>query len=233
MALSAHYRVELARDGNEAVERAKALLPDVIIMDVFMPNRDGLDALREIQSRPDTAQIPVILLSSRPELPSRVRPQELGAAEFLSKPMPPVTLVNAVQAVVQQSRARPRLTAGAGNDPETGLYDQVGVVNALEQELSRSVRYGRPCTLAVLKPLAVTQADPAVCAAVVRKQLTPPDFVGHLGQGVFVVVLPARQLVSKLVGLLAEARVAYRSRTLDVKEVSEGGAEQLLEKLIS
>lgn len=239
MGLSGHYRVELARDGNEAVSRARALLPDVIIMDVFMPNRDGLDALRELQSRPETENIPVILLSARPELPERIRPAELGAADFVAKPLPPSVLLSRVQAVVQRSRARPQLSAGPGNDPETGLYDHIGVANALDQELSRSVRYGRPLTLAVLKPLGAIGDDARRCASAIRKHIETPDFVGHLGHGVFVVVMPetqgdeAQKLVGRLVGVLADERVSYRSRTLDVKDASVGGAEQLLEKLIS
>ena len=243
MALSTHYRVEMARDGNDAVERAKALLPDLIIMDVFMPNRDGLDALRELQSRPDTAHIPVILLSARAELAQRVRPSELGAADFIVKPMPPATLLQRAESVLQRHRRKPQLSVGPGTDPETGLNDQVGVVNALEQELSRSVRYGRPCTLAVLKPLSGATLEPARCAAVVRKQLVPPDLVGHLGGGAFVLVLPetaadaAQQLIGRLVGLLADEHVIYRAKTIEVGsvglELGGGGAEQLLEKLLS
>lgn len=238
LGLSGHYRVELARDGNEAVSRARALLPDVIIMDVFMPNRDGLDALRELQSRPETENIPVILLSARPELPERIKPSELGAADFVAKPLPPSVLLARVQAAVQRSRGRPNLAVGPGNDPETGLYDHIGVANQLEQEISRSVRYGRPLALAVLKPLQNPGDRVGQCANVVRKELEPPDFVGHLGQGVFVVVMPetpsqeAAGLVGRLVGHLADEKVPYRSRMIDVKDV-EGGAERLLERLLA
>lgn len=242
MGLSGHYRVELARDGNEAVARARSLQPDVIIMDVFMPNRDGLDALRELQSRPETENIPVILLSARPELPERIRPAELGAADFVAKPLPPSVLLARVQAAVQRSRGRPLLAAGPGNDPETGLYDHIGVANLLEQEISRSARYGRPIALAVLKPLQPS-ADGSVdavgrCAAVIRKELKSPDCVGHLGNGVFVVVMPetapeaAQALVGRLVGLLADERIPYRSRMGDVRDI-DGGAELVLERLLA
>lgn len=237
LGLAGHYRVELARDGQEAIERARTLLPDVIIMDVFMPNRDGLDALRELQSRPETESIPVILLSSRPELPERIKPAELGAADFLAKPLPPTALLARVQAAVQRSRGRPQLQMGPGNDPETGLYDHVGVANQLDQEISRSVRYGRPLALAVLKPLQGAERV-GDCAAAIRRELESPDFVGHLGQGVFVVVMPetaateGQALVGKLVGKLGDARVPYRSRMIDVKDV-EGGAERLLERLLA
>ncbi|MFO0596898.1 MAG: response regulator [Myxococcaceae bacterium] len=238
LGLSGHYRVELARDGSEAVARARALQPDVIIMDVFMPNRDGLDALRELQSVPETENIPVILLSARPELPERVKPAELGAADFVAKPMPPAVLLARVQAAVQRSRGRPNLAVGPGNDPETGLYDHIGVANQLEAELMRSVRFGRAITLAVLKPLQDPGDRLRACAAAVRKHLQTPDFVGHLGHGVFVIVLPetqaaeAQPLIGRLVGLLADERVPYRTRLLDTRTV-EGSAEQLLERLLA
>lgn len=238
LGLSGHYRVELARDGHEAVSRARALLPDVIIMDVFMPNRDGLDALRELQSRPETESIPVILLSARAELPERVKPSELGAADFVAKPLPPTVLLARVQAVVQRSRGRPNLAVGPGNDAETGLYDHVGVVNQLNLELSRCARYGRAITLAVLKPLTAPGDRLGACASAVRKQLEPPDFVGHLGHGVFVVVLPetdserGQAFIAKLAGYLADAGVAYRSRAINAREV-QGDGETLLERLLA
>ena len=159
-------------------------------------------------------------------------------------PRPSATLLQRAESVLQRHRRKPQLSVGPGTDPETGLHDQVGLVNALEQELSRSVRYGRPCTLAVLKPLSGAALDPARCAAVVRKQLVPPDLVGHLGSGAFVLVLPetaadaAQQLIGRLVGLLADEHVIYRSKTVEVgrstaTELGGGGAEQLLEKLLS
>lgn len=238
LGLSPHYRVELARDGDEAVQKARSISPDVIIMDVFMPRRDGLDALRELQARPETQQVPVILLSARPELPERIRPAELGAADFVAKPLPPSVLLTRVQAILRRRQASPAVDGGPGNDRETGLYDHLGVANRLEQEISRSVRYGRPLALAALKPLQAP--GPEVirrCAAVLRAELKPPDFVGHLGEGLFVVVLPetsaeaAQSLVGRLVGLMADERALYRSRMLDVAEAGEG-AEALLERLL-
>ena len=127
---------------------------------------------------------------------------------------------------------------GPGNDPETGLYDHIGVANLLEQEISRSARYGRPIALAALKPLQPSAENVGRCAAVIRKELKSPDCVGHLGNGVFVVVMPetapevAQVLVGRLVGLLADERIAYRSRMGDVRDV-EGGAELLLERLLA
>lgn len=238
MGLAAHYRVELARDGDEAVEKARALMPDLIIMDVFMPNRDGLDALRELQSRPETEAIPVMLLSARPELPERIRPAELGAADFVAKPLPPSALLLRVQATLQRTRARAHLAAGPGSDRETGLPDHLGVATRLEQEIGRSVRYGRPLALAVLKPLTPPAGDVVRrCASVLRAELKVPDFLGHLGGGVFVAVLPetgpeaAQPVLGRLLGRLADERVPYRSRMLDVKDEA-GGAEALLERLL-
>jgi GGDEF domain-containing protein len=90
----------------------------------------------------------------------------------------------------------------------------------------------------VLKLLTNPGERLRACAQAVRRQLQPPDFVGHLGQGVFVVVLPetaqaaGQALVGQLVGALADEKVPYRSRMLDTPEI-EGGAEDLLERLLA
>lgn len=235
MGLSGHYRVETVRDGAEAIARARALLPDAIVMDVFMPRRDGLDALRELKSLPQTRDIPVLLVSGNPELTEKIRLMDLGAVDHLTKPFPLSTLLTRVtEAIQRSSRAG---ASGPGNDPETGLFDHLGLVNRLIQELSRSGRYERPLTVAVLRPLAAPP-DIRAAAAIVRRELRTPDVVGHLGGGLFVLLLPetapadAKPIVSRLVELLSGGGVPYRSKLADVRELGTS-AEAVLEKVIS
>lgn len=238
MALAGHYRVETARDGNEAVARAKSLSPDVIVMDVFMPNRDGLDALRELQRLPETSRIPVVLISSNPELATKLNPTELGAVDHLTKPFPLSVLLTRVSTVLQRAQAGGRAVAAPGNDLDTGLFDQLGIVNRLDQEISRSVRYGRPLTLAVLKPVMPPGDKIRACAALVRRELRAPDVVGHLGGGLLAVILPetpgdgARPLIGRLCSLLEGEHVSYRPRIADIRDASQG-AEQVLEQLLA
>jgi PleD family two-component response regulator len=205
-------------------------------MDVFMPNRDGLDTLKALRSSPDTSHIPVVLISANPDLAGTLNTLEGGPVDFLAKPFALKTLLTTVNMVLKRSAV---LTAsGPGNDRETGLFDHVGVVNRLEQEMSRSVRYARPLTVVVLKPTMPPGDRVKALAGIVRHELRSPDVVGHLGQGVLATILPetpsdmARPLISRLCVLLQDHGVAYRSRLIDVRD-DTASAEQILEQLLS
>src|SRR5262249_4592791 len=60
--LGRHWRVETAVDGQEAIEKAKAIRPDLVLIDLFMPRKDGLDAIRSLKRDDDTKHIPIILM---------------------------------------------------------------------------------------------------------------------------------------------------------------------------
>ncbi len=235
MGLSGHYRVELVRDGNEAVAKAKALVPDLIVMDVFMPNRDGLDALRELQQTPTTEHIPVLLISAHADLSEKLRALELGHVDTLTKPFSLSQLLTRVGHALKRSTTE---VAAVGLDAETGLYDQLGLVNRLEQELSRSGRYGRALSVGILKPARGAPETPSELAVALRQALRSPDVVAHLGGGVFAFVLPetpiarARQVTSRLQELLTAEAGEYLSKLVDVREGTHG-AEALLEQLLA
>jgi PAS domain S-box-containing protein len=89
------YRVEHAAGGSQIVERARALRPSVILLDVMMPQVDGWTALGALKSEPDLADIPVIIVSLLDERPLGL---SLGAAEFLTKPVDRSQLVATVRA---------------------------------------------------------------------------------------------------------------------------------------
>src|SRR5215472_15675542 len=82
----ARYRVELARDGAEGVAKARMLQPDLVVMDVFLPKLDGLDAAVALKSSSDTAYIPLILLSAHQDIAEKVRALNLGATDYITKP---------------------------------------------------------------------------------------------------------------------------------------------------
>ena len=75
-----NYRVLVAEDGENAVERARRALPDVILMDVLMPRMDGFEACRELKLDESTRHIPVIFMTAVDDLSSKIRAFELGAA---------------------------------------------------------------------------------------------------------------------------------------------------------
>jgi CheY-like chemotaxis protein len=91
------FRVESAVDGVEAVEKAAALIPDVIVMDLAMPRLDGWEATRRIKAAPATSGIPIIALTGNADSESRRRTQEVGCAGYLTKPCMPDVLLSEIR----------------------------------------------------------------------------------------------------------------------------------------
>ena len=84
--LSPHYRVLEAVDGQQAIEKASQFLPDVILLDMMMPEKDGLQACREIREHTPTQSIPIVLLTARADEETKLAALSAGASDFLTKP---------------------------------------------------------------------------------------------------------------------------------------------------
>jgi putative two-component system response regulator len=80
------YRLQLAHDGQEALDAIALEQPDVILMDVLMPRLDGFEACRRIKGDPATRLIPVVLVTALADTNSRIKGLEVGADDFISKP---------------------------------------------------------------------------------------------------------------------------------------------------
>ena len=103
------YYVEVAKDGQEAVRKARTLLPDVIVMDLEMPKLDGWGAMRELRSRPETAAIPIIILTGH-DLKDYLEHSAIseGAAAYLMKPLFPEQLAREINASLAASKRFPK-----------------------------------------------------------------------------------------------------------------------------
>jgi CheY-like chemotaxis protein len=89
-----------ARNGREAVECALREHPALIVMDVLMPEVDGLTALRQLKQNPETTSIPVIMLTARSHVMTRQEAGESGAALFLTKPFSPTQLLQEARRLI-------------------------------------------------------------------------------------------------------------------------------------
>lgn len=98
----AGYQVEMAADGEDGLEKARRLLPDVVILDLTMPKRDGLDVATDIKADPKTANIKIIMLTTRDSEFDQMVGKEVGADKYLSKPFDSQTLLNAVTQVLKK-----------------------------------------------------------------------------------------------------------------------------------
>jgi len=94
------FRVEIAVDGVEAVEKAGRLHPDVIVMDLSLPRLDGWEATRQIKSAPATSGIPVIALTGHAVSESKRKALDAGCSGYLTKPCLPDVLVSEIRRLV-------------------------------------------------------------------------------------------------------------------------------------
>lgn len=90
------YEIVEARDGDESVELARACEPDLIVLDMMMPGRTGVEVLQELRAEERFADTPVIMLTARAQTADREAAVEAGASHFLPKPFSPLALANLV-----------------------------------------------------------------------------------------------------------------------------------------
>jgi PAS domain S-box-containing protein len=139
-----------ARDGEEALEIVSKWHPDLILSDVMMPKRDGISLCREIKSRPETAAIPVILLTALTHREALISGWEAGADEYLFKPFHPRELSARVQSMLALSRERRRHAADlikANEELESKVLERTTLLREANIELKQRVESERAARL--------------------------------------------------------------------------------------
>ena len=96
--------VATAVDGEEGLNMVQSDPPDLVISDIMMPKVNGLELLAALRSSPDTAAMPVILLSAKAQVADVQRGLELGADDYVTKPFDPLELIDRVYKVLAKSR---------------------------------------------------------------------------------------------------------------------------------
>lgn len=83
---SSSFQIIEAADGKEGLEKALKYVPDMIISDVMMPEKDGIELTKELKTEMATSHIPIVLLSAKPAIESKLEGLELGADDYITKP---------------------------------------------------------------------------------------------------------------------------------------------------
>jgi CheY-like chemotaxis protein len=94
--------VREAVDGSEALSTILHEVPDLVLLDVMMPNLDGWEVARALQSDPRTRELPIVFLTARAEQADRERAAELGAVGYVLKPFDPVALPSTVESILER-----------------------------------------------------------------------------------------------------------------------------------
>ncbi|WP_390882235.1 response regulator transcription factor [Streptomyces salinarius] len=128
----AGFRVERAGDGADALARAAARRPDLVVLDLMLPGMDGLEVCRRLRAR---GPVPVVMLTARGDEDDRILGLEVGADDYVTKPFSPRELVLRVESVLRRTRPapapRPPSAAGLTADPAARRATKHGTELAL------------------------------------------------------------------------------------------------------
>ena len=98
----AGYEAHLAANGPEALLKANEVKPDLIILDVMMPDVSGLEVCERLRAQPATAHLPIIMLSAKNQVDDKVDGFDAGADDYVSKPVDPQELLARAKAVLNR-----------------------------------------------------------------------------------------------------------------------------------
>jgi two-component system phosphate regulon response regulator PhoB len=101
------FHVEATTSGREVLERVRRSPPDLLVLDLMMPDVAGTDICRQIRATPELADLPIIMLTAKAEELDRVVGFELGADDYVTKPFSPRELALRVKAVLRRGRGAP------------------------------------------------------------------------------------------------------------------------------
>jgi len=225
----AGFEVLLAADGVEALQVARTGHPDVVVLDVMMPNLDGLNALRRMREDPRTSHLPVMLLTAKVQTGDAIIGLDAGADDYLTKPFDPDELVARVRAAMRRAdtqRTRNPLTGLPGNESILAKLAQLlaapGGFALLYVDVDRFKPYN--------DHYGFLRGDEALVALgsllqAARDELDDPDaFVGHVGGDDFVVLV--RPDLAELTAELICGRFDALAPSLyDADDLATGGIE--------
>jgi diguanylate cyclase (GGDEF)-like protein len=190
---SAGFAVEMAVDGVAGLRRAGALQPDLVLLDVMMPQMDGYEVCRRLRSSQQTSQIPVILITARGASQEKVRGFEVGANDYVVKPWKADELVARVRNALSWKRTY------RDASPLTGLPGSITIEEIASTRLSRGQAFAFLYVdidqfKAYNDYYGYKRGDEAIrltarlLVSTVESKGSGDDVVGHIGGDDFVVV---------------------------------------------
>ena len=97
------FAVNIANDGNKAIESFKSATPDVVILDIMLPGEDGMELLRKLKASKKTKDIPVIMVTAKGAEYDKVKGLDAGADDYVTKPFGMMELISRIKAVLRRS----------------------------------------------------------------------------------------------------------------------------------
>ena len=223
---SAGYEVAVAGDGEEALERAGAIRPDLVLLDVMMPRIDGFEVAQRLRKNPQTANTSIIMLTAKALSADKVTGLQSGADDYIIKPFDPIELLARVKGTLRRAKEMRNLS------PLTGLPGNIRI----QEEIERQVRDGRPfavlyCDLDNFKTYndqkGFVRGDRLIqaTARIIQDAVVHSDgvegFVGHVGGDDFVAVVDP-DLAEQVAQTIARKFDENRSEFYEPEDLERG-----------
>jgi diguanylate cyclase (GGDEF)-like protein len=221
---SAGYDVTVAGDGEEALEKASDIRPDLVLLDVMMPRIDGFEVAQRLRKNPQTANTSIIMLTAKALSADKVTGLQSGADDYIIKPFDPIELLARVKGTLRRAKEMRNLS------PLTGLPGNIRI----QEEIERQVRENRPfavlyCDLDNFKAYndqkgfvrgdRLIQSVARIIQDAVLDRNGTEGFVGHVGGDDFVAVVDpdaAEDVAKRICERFEEARADfYESEDLE------------------
>ena len=149
--LKEEYAVKVATSGARAVELAgQDPIPDLILLDVQMPEMNGYDVLKLLKENSDTAQIPIIFITGKDTVEDEEYGLELGAMDYITKPIRPSIVKARVKTHITLKQQYDQLVGMATHDQLTGLYNRHYLSDALDKKVSQAKRHREALSVIII-----------------------------------------------------------------------------------
>lgn len=206
------YSTTFATSGQQALDRITKAKPDLILLDLMMPEINGLQVCEKLKAEPQNQEIPIIFLTASDEINDLVQAFERGAVDYITKPFKTPELLARVRTHLELKRTRDHLKTAlqeleklATTDSLTGIANRRHLLTLGEQEFYRAKRYKRPLSILMIdvdffKQIndryghAVGDETLKVMVQVILTTLRQVDCFGRYGGEEFVVFLPETDL---------------------------------------
>lgn len=239
--LGADAEIMLAKSGRQALEKATQALPDIILLDVVMPDMDGFEVLKKLKASAGTRLIPVIFITGLTDLQFEEKGLALGASDYIIKPIHEQLVKARVNLHLQLVRQRRLLEQVALIDPLTGLPNRRKYEEVSNTEWRNAVRHSSYFSVALLNIDGFRAFNEAhgyaagddllskIANQLAQQIKRAKDLVARFGGQEFVMLLPgtdptgAKKALEKCISAISGIQTSYLSQTPGALSVSIGG----------
>ena len=191
--LKAGFEVESVLEGSKAMHNVLQFMPDLILLDIVMPRFNGIDFCKMLRSDTRTSHLPIILITSKSQIEYKVAGLEVGADDYVLKPLEEVELIARIKTNLRRARQEKSF------NPLTGLPGNILIEEVLKKKVNSKEKFAFMYAdldnfkayndaYGFLKGDEVLRVFSTIIQEALAKKGSVGDFVGHIGGDDFVVI---------------------------------------------